>query len=167
VTVDFLVQPSREGDKGGKLRDIEPDFAAIIAPGLRCAFRDRQQVALTGSTLFGEKATREIWVAGAGAYVLLKALAFDSRGENKDAYDLYYVVRNFGGGPVDVAARLRPLLDDVDAQRALAILRRDFAEFDAVGPMRVAVFVTGDQDDELQADVVAFVNQLLAQVGAL
>lgn len=164
VTVDFLVQPSREGDKGGKLRDIEPDFAAIIAPGLRCAFRDHQQVTLTGKTLFGEKATRDVWVAGAGAYVVLKALAFDSRGENKDAYDLYYVVRNFGAGPTVVAEKLHPLLDDPEAQRALAVLRRDFAELDAVGPMRVAAFVTGGRDDALQADVVTFVAQLLANV---
>ncbi len=87
MTVDFLIQPSLAGDKGGKLRDIEPDFAAIIAPGLRCAFQDRQRVTLEGRTLFNEKATREIWVCGAGAYVVLKALAFDSRGENKDAYE--------------------------------------------------------------------------------
>lgn len=165
VTVDFLIQPSREGDKGGRLRDIEPDFAAIIAPGLRCAFRDHQQVALNGKTLFGEKATRDIWVSGAGAYVVLKALAFDSRGENKDAYDLYYMLRNFGAGPTEVAARLRPLLDDAEAQRALAVLRRDFAELEAIGPMRVAAFVTGGRDDELQADVVAFVAQLLTLVG--
>jgi hypothetical protein len=166
VTVDFLIQPSRDGDKGGKLRDIEPDFAAIIAPGLRCAFRDHQQVTIKGKTLFGEKATRKVWAAGAGAFVVLKALAFDSRGDNKDAYDLHYVVRNYGGGVDDVAAKLRPLLDDPEAQRALAVLRRDFSEFDAVGPMRVAAFVTGGQDDELQADVVAFVAQLLAKIGA-
>lgn len=60
VTVDFLIPPSREGDRGGKLRDIEPDFAAIIAPGLRCAFRDRKQVTLDGRTLFGEKANRDL-----------------------------------------------------------------------------------------------------------
>jgi len=45
-------------------------------------------VTLKGETLFGEKATRNIRVCDAGAYVVLKALAFDSRGENKDAYDL-------------------------------------------------------------------------------
>lgn len=165
VTVDFLIQPTREGDKGGKLRDLGPDFAAIIAPGLRCAFRDHQQVTLKGKTLFGEKATRDIWVSGAGAYVVLKALAFDSRGENKDAYDLFYVVRNFGAGPVDVASKMTPLLDDPDAQRALAVLQRDFVEVDAVGPMRVAAFLTGGRDDELQAEVVNFVAQLLALVG--
>jgi hypothetical protein len=165
VTLDFLIQPSREGDKPGRLRDLEADFAAIIAPGLRCAFRDRKRVTLQGTTLFGEKATREVWVSDAGAYVVLKALAFDSRGENKDAYDLFYVVRNYGAGVDDVAAKLRPLLDDSEAQRALEILQRDFSEPDAVGPMRVAAFVTGGKDDVLQADVVGFVAQLLDKVG--
>lgn len=164
VTIDFLIQPTLEGDKGGKLRALEPDFAAIIAPGLRCAFRDRKQVTLKGTTLFGEKATRDIWVCDAGAYVVLKALAFDSRGENKDAYDLYYVVRNYGAGPADVGSRLHLLLDDADAKHALTILKRDFSEPDAVGPMRVAAFVTGGKDEQLQADVVGFIGQLLATV---
>lgn len=165
VTVDFLIEPSRDGDKGGKLRDIESDFAAIIAPGLRCAFHDRLKVTLEGTTLFGEKAKRDVWVCGAGAYVVLKALAFDSRGENKDAYDLYYVVRNYGAGVDDVARQLRRLLeDDADAQRALTILERDFSSPDAVGPMRVAAFITGGKDEDLQADVVGFVLQLLNKV---
>lgn len=48
VTVDFLIQPSLPGDKGGKLRNIEPDFAAIIAPGLSLAFQDRRRVTIDG-----------------------------------------------------------------------------------------------------------------------
>ena len=165
VTVDFLIPPSREDDRGGKLRDIEPDFAAIIAPGLRCAFRDRKQVTLEGRTLFGEKATREVWVCDAGAYVALKALAFDSRGENKDAYDLFYVVRNYGSGIGDVVGKLRPLLDDDEVIKAVEVLRRDFMDPEAVGPRRVAEFVTGGPDDEVQADVVGFVSQLLRSLG--
>ena len=166
VTVDFLIQPSLVGDKGGKLRNIEPDFAAIIAPGLGCAFQDRQVVTLDGRTLFDEKARRDVWVCGAGAYVVLKALAFDGRGEPKDAYDLFYVLRNFGSGVDDVAARFQPLLGDPDAQKALAILRRDFLEPEMVGPARVAAFVAGGRNDALQADVVGFVSQLLSKLGS-
>lgn len=161
MTVDFLIPPSREGDRGGKLRDIEPDFAAFIAPGLRCAFRDRKQVTLDGRTLFGEKAAREVWVCDAGAYVVLKALAFDSRGENKDAYDLFYVLRNYGTGVREVAVNLQPLLDDDEAGKAVAVLRRDFTHRESLGPRRVAEFITGGPDDDLQADVVGFVAQLL------
>jgi len=166
VTIDFLIQPSLPGDKGGRLRNIEPDFAAIIAPGLRLAFQDRERVTIAGRTLFGEKATRDFWICGAGAYVVLKSLAFDGRGENKDAYDLYYVVRNYGSGVNEVADRLRPLVVDIEAQRAIAILQRDFSDIESVGPLRVAEFVSGAPDDEIQSDVVGFIGQLLQHVKA-
>ena len=43
----------------------------------------------SGPTVAGEDATREIWDCGARAFVVLEALAFDLRGENEDAYDLF------------------------------------------------------------------------------
>jgi hypothetical protein len=91
----------------------------------------------------------------------LKALAFRNRGENKDAYDLHYVVRNFGSGVEDVAASLRPLLAAAEAQHALQVLRDDFLDHNGVGPCRVAEFLLGGSDDETQADVVGFVKALL------
>ncbi|MCC6590784.1 MAG: hypothetical protein IT168_29105, partial [Bryobacterales bacterium] len=97
--------------------------------------------------------------------VVLKALAFASRGENKDAYDLFYVVRNFGSGVEDVAANLRPLLIDRAAAEAMAVLRRDFLDHDSIGPRRVAEFQTGGPDDAIQADVVGFMRQLLERCG--
>ncbi len=161
VTVDFLIQPSRREDKGGKLRDIEPDFAAIIAPGLHLAFMDRERVLLEGETILGEKASRHIWVSGPGAYVILKSIAFRLRGENKDAYDLFYLLRYFGSGVEDVAARLKPLLDDDRAKEAIKYLEEDFRDQNGLGPRRVADFLTGGPDDEIQADVVGFVLRLL------
>lgn len=95
---------------------LEPDFAAMIAPGLPLAFQDRRRITLEGRTVFGEKATREVWACDAGAFVVLKALAFAGRGENKDAYDLHYVIRNYGVAIDDVAARLRPLQADAQTQ---------------------------------------------------
>jgi hypothetical protein len=161
VTVDFLIPPALATDVGGKLRDIEKDFAAIIAPGLNLAVQDRRRIRLDGRTILGERAAREIWVCGPGAFVVLKALAFLGRGENKDAYDLYYFVRNFGLGVEDIASRLRPFLADGEVQRALAVLRDDFLEHEAVGPRRVAEFLRGGRDDEIQADVVGFIRALL------
>jgi hypothetical protein len=39
----------------------------------------------------GERSTRNIRVSGPGAFVVLKALAFKTRGLAKDAYDLFNV----------------------------------------------------------------------------
>ncbi|MBK6687535.1 MAG: hypothetical protein IPG45_23890 [Deltaproteobacteria bacterium] len=165
VTVDFLIQPSQASDQAGKLRNLEEDFAAIIAPGLKLAFLDRERITLDGKTILNENATRDIWVAGPGAFVVLKSLAFENRGEGKDAYDLFYVLRNFGSGVDAVAARLKPLLVEDDATKALAILERDFLDPEGIGPIRVVEFMTGQRDAATQADVVGFVQSLLDMVG--
>lgn len=161
VTVDFLIPADGPDDRGGKIQNIEPDFAAIITPGLHLAFQDRYQVKLSGVTIRGERATRDVWVCGPGAYVVLKALAFDDRGENKDAFDLYYMLRHYGSGVEDVVARSRPLLGDASARKALDVLRRDFCNNDDVGPCRVAQFHGGGADAEIQADVAGFVSLFL------
>ncbi len=162
VTVDFLIAPSLPGDKAGRLRNIENDFAAIIAPGLHLAFSDRERIRLEGKTIFGESAARDVWVAGPGAFVILKALALRNRGENKDAHDLFYVLRHVRGGLADIVRRLVPHGDDPYAREALRVLGEDFAEIDGVGPRRVAEFLGGGPDENLQADVRGLVLDLLS-----
>ncbi len=69
VSVDFLIPPSTPADRGGTIRDLEEDFAALIAPGLPLAFRDRMKVTLDGETLLGERAVRDImglWTPSGG-----------------------------------------------------------------------------------------------------
>ncbi len=163
VTVDFLIEPADSKSKPGSLFPLTKDWAAIIAPGLHLAFRNSRIINLTGLTIVGEKASRDIRVCDAGAYVVLKALAFGIRGENKDAYDLFYLLRNYGSGVSDVTALLRPLLDDDVAKKALDNLRTDFTDIEAIGPRRVAEFLYGKPDPEVQADTVGFVRQLLGE----
>ncbi|MGD9214410.1 MAG: nucleotidyl transferase AbiEii/AbiGii toxin family protein [Desulfobacteraceae bacterium] len=156
VTVDFLIPPS-----GGDLRHIEKDFAAVITPGLHLAFQDKKKVPLKGVTLKGEKAEREIWVCGPGVFIVLKALAFHQRGENKDAYDLYFVIRNYGSGIDEVCECLSPLLKEAETKSALEILTRDFIDPDSVGPSRVAQFQYNEPNPDLQADVAGYIRELL------
>ena len=161
VTVDFVIPPSLDEDEGGKIRHIENDFAAVITPGLQLAFTDRQRLSLRGTTILGEKAGRDLWVCGPGAFVTLKALAFGTRGENKDAYDLYYVIRNYGSGVDDLLEHLNPILHDRETQKALQMLRRDFSDPYGVGPRRVAEFLYAAPSEDLQADIAGFVRDLL------
>jgi hypothetical protein len=106
---------------------------------------------------------REIRACGAGAFVALKALAFHLRGENKDAYDLFYLLRNYGRGVSDVAAELRPLLADACAVKAMECLRADFANSDATGSNRAAEFLYGRPNAAIQAVAAGFVRRLLAE----
>ena len=164
ATVDFLIPPSAEENQRSRIKHREKDFGAVVTPGLELAFRDREIVSMEGVTIMGERAARDIPVCGPGAFVVLKALAFRSRGEPKDAYDLYYTVRNFGGGSDEVAARLATLRPDPNAEAALDILREDFSAPDLLGPIRAAAFNGDETDDVLRQDVVGFVRALLGEV---
>lgn len=166
VTIDFLISPTLEGDKGGGIRDLEQGFAAFIMPGLQLAFRDRVTIQLSGQTLMGESATRNIQVCGPGAYVVLKALALRLRGENKDAYDLYYLLRNHGAGVAGIAAAMATLMDDPKTQEAIEFLEEDFATLDSIGPVRISRFLMDDLDAGIQAESVAYVKQLVRSVVA-
>lgn len=148
------------------MRDIEDDFAAIIAPGLRLAFLDRVKVTLDGPTIRKEQARREVTVCGAGAFIVMKALAFHIRGENKDAYDLVYVLRNFGEGPAAVADRLAPLAREPEALEAKRHLTEDFESVRHIGPLRAAEFLHGAPNDDAQADAWGAVRDLLDRLPA-
>jgi hypothetical protein len=149
----------------GRIKSIEPDFAAIIAPGLRLAFEDRLRVPLEGRTIRGERAKRDVWVCGPGAFVAMKAMAFRSRGENKDAYDLTYILQNYEGGARSVARRFATLLAAEEASQALKLLDEDFALADSLGPARVAEFLYGEGNDAAAADAWASVRDLVDAVG--
>ena len=154
------------GREGVDPAELEAAKQAIIAPGLHLAFANNQTVTLDGRTIAGETARRDIRVCGAGAFVVLKALAFHIRGEKKDAYDLFYLLRNYGGGVADVAAQLRPLIKDVSTKKALAYMREDFQESESIGPRRVAEFLFGRPEVDTQADALGFVRRLLAECRA-
>ncbi len=170
VTVDFLIQPSSEEDHGGESRHLEGDFSAFITPGLHLAFSDRKKVGLRGHTIFDEWAERDVWVCGAGAFIVLKALATRGRGENKDCYDLahmLYAVLFDESLRKDVLSFFAEHRNDSQVQEALSIIRQDFTRPDGIGPIRAARFLRNEPDDEIQADVVGLATRLLDEVGDL
>ncbi len=165
VTLDFLI-PATDEDKGKarRFKNLEKDFAALPTDGLMLAFSDYVEVTLNGPTIKSEMIeNRKIRVCGPGAFVVLKSIAFFNRGENKDAYDLFYTIRNFGSGPKEVAKRFLSLGENEHCERALSILRNDFLKIDAVGASRAAKFLLGEdaEDDDLQAEVIGFINSFL------
>lgn len=64
-------------------------------------------------------------------------------------------------GVGDVASRIKPLLGDPSTRQAIDYLKEDFQSHDGIGPMRVAEFIMGAADDDIQADVVGIIGQLL------
>ena len=92
VTVDLLIPPSDETDRGGgAILHIASDLAAIVTPGLELAFNDRNWKGSSGSTPywcmghpgFSQDATLEPLPCS-------RRLPLGTGQKNKDAYDLFY-----------------------------------------------------------------------------
>jgi hypothetical protein len=171
VKIDFLMPPVPAQDQAMRVQNLEPDFGAVVTPGLELAFDERVNIELDGRTLKGERAHRAVPVCGPAAFVVLKALAFGDRGEPKDAYDLVYVIRHAAGRGTAIAERLHLHAQHHAAivARALGLLHRDFDNPDEIGPLRAAAFaVTADAElDDTAADAHGFVDDLLRAAAKL
>jgi hypothetical protein len=166
ATIDFLIPPLPGQEDGQRLQNLDPDFAAVVTEGLGLAFDERHEIEINGHTRRGEAIKRTVPVCGPAAFIVLKSLAFDDRGEPKDAYDLAYAIRRAPGGAGKIARILEQHSDrDADAVRlALTKLDGNFASIDHTGPRRAAEFISGeggDADDDAadaQGQVADLIN---------
>lgn len=164
VTIDFLIQLNDQSAVSGKLTQIESDFAAITVEGLELAFIAKRRIALSGALPNGATLSRPVWVCGPAAFVTLKANAYRIRGENKDAYDLFYLLREVGVS--DALADFQCFdREHPTIQRALRILQEDFLN-DTAGRVQAAEFISGSRDDAIEGDVLAHIARLLDGLGA-
>jgi hypothetical protein len=95
----------------------------------------------------------------------MKAIAMANRLMEKDAWDIYYCIRNYPGGIERLAEEFHPLLKNKLTREALMNLKEKFASPDHVGPKHVADFEEITDADEgalLQRDAYERVNALLA-----
>lgn len=163
ITVDFMIE-ARGDERPPQTASLTRDLGATVMPAIELAFRDQETVELEGVTLSGERASARVRCCGPGAFVVLKALAFLRRSKdherNKDAYDLDFVLKNYGAGPATVAERLRPLLDHDEARVAVGVLRDEWASAGARGPQRLALFLDRVGDEDLLNDAVGAVDAL-------
>jgi hypothetical protein len=142
-----------------------PTLRDSLTRQLPLAFRDRQRIRISGKSIDKKEVVAAAWVCGPGAYTIIKALTYQDRGEPKDAYDLYYVLRNYGDGVGDVVSRLAPLLTDLEARKGLKVLEDFFLDENDDGPIAVAVFIHKRPHPETQAEVVGLVRQLVQGCG--
>lgn len=111
------------------------DFAVQRADGADLAVRFYQLVAVAGPTPDGGTNRMEIAVCSIPALLAMKGHALAGRYKQKDAYDIYYCVRNYPGG-IEVLAQEYCLL--LGHFRHIA---DKFDTFEGYGPTCVRRFV--------------------------
>jgi predicted nucleotidyltransferase len=113
----------------------------------------------------------EIAVASIPALLAMKGFAIRDRHKQKDAYDIYYCVRNYPGGIDALAADCRPLLAFKEAVEGYGFVAEKFSTPDGYGPTSVRRFVEetrllGERTaDQWQQDAFGQVDAWLSAVG--
>jgi hypothetical protein len=139
VVVDFLMP--RHADVLKNEPPLINGFAVQRADGADLATRFYEMVAIGGQMPGGGSNRVEVAVCSIPALLAMKGHALDGRYKQKDAYDIYYCVRNFPDGIPALAEACRPLLGHSSGKRGYRIIAEKFDTVDGHGPTCVRQFV--------------------------
>ena len=141
VVVDFLMP--RDAKIARNKPPILSGFAVQRADGAELALRFHQMVAIEGDMPAGGSNRVHIAVASIPALLAMKGYAIENRLKRKDAYDIYYSVRNFPGGIDDLVKATGPLLNVESARKGYLLIAGKFRSIEDFGPTSVREFVEG------------------------
>ena len=169
VVVDFLMP--RDATIARNTPPLVANFAVQRADGADLALRFKKLVAIEGDMPDGGRNRVQIAVASIPALLAMKGYAIAKRLKPKDAYDIYYSVRNFPGGIDALAAATRPLLAVSTARTGFLHILEKFRHLNDFGPTSVRQFVDrpdmlgGRTADQWQQDAFGQVNAWLSALG--
>lgn len=143
VIVDFLMP--RDAEIVKNVPPLINEFAVQRASGADLALRFYQMVAIEGPMPNGGRNRVEIAVASIPALLAMKGFAVQGRNKQKDAYDIYYCVRNYPDGIEALAEACRPLLAHASGKQGYHYIAEKFNEVEGYGPTCVRRFVEDTQ----------------------
>jgi len=151
VVVDLLMP--REVKLAKNKPPLIANFAVQKADGAAVAMTQFVERHLEGRMPDGRRNAVDLRVASIPAFLVMKGYALVGRDKRKDAYDIYFAVRAFEGGPVALADACRALLADPVARRGFEHIAGKFMAVDAFGPETVRIFTResvalGDMTEE-------------------
>ena len=169
IVVDFLMPRDAVIDRNKP--PIIEDFAVQRADGTDLAMRFNQMVAVRGAMPNGGTNQVEIAVCSIPALLAMKGYAVHNRLKQKDAYDIYYCIRNYPEGIDALAKDCLPLLNLPSGATGYGFINEKFAVIDGFGPTCVKNFVQeskilGDRTpDQWQRDAFGQVDEWLRAIG--
>lgn len=146
VKLDLVTGDEPGGTAAGASVLIQ-DLSVVRLRGVELALERASTVTLTGVLPSGEENTVTARIVTVPAYLCLKAFALDERKKAKDAYDVYFCLKEYMGGSANLARECRELLSNERGREAMTILRGKFGTLNSVGPQWAADVAAGQGED--------------------
>jgi len=142
--------------------------AALKATGGNFAFEVApNKVKIAGKRPDGADDSATVNLVAVAPFLMMKAAAL-GRGKPKDAYDIFFVIKNYPGGIKQLAEEFAPFRERTLVKEGLQKLADKFASVKHAGPVDVADFLEQDADSEekerIKRDVYECVSSFLKYV---
>jgi Nucleotidyl transferase AbiEii toxin, Type IV TA system len=169
IIVDFLMPRGAE-----IVRNKPPlisNFAVQRADGADLATTFYKMVAIEGTMPSGGTNRVEVAVCSIPALLAMKGHALNGRYKQKDAYDIYYCIRNYPGGTEVLAEECKAILTRTSGEAGYRFIDAKFTAVDDFGPTCVRQFVQASQilgsrtPDQWQRDAFGQVDAWLRSLG--
>jgi hypothetical protein len=106
---------SKNGDtdkvtsKKHRYQEIQPDLKARKARGSELALQYCTKMSIKGTMPNGSADTVESQVSNVLPFIVMKGMAMHDRHKEKDAWEIYFCIKHFKGGPKEVSSNSRKL----------------------------------------------------------
>jgi len=124
------------------------DIRARKARGCDLAFLYKISTKISAKMPDGAKNQIEINISSIIPFLSMKGMAIESRYKEKDAYDIYFVIKNYPGGIEKLAEEFKPIINNKLVKEGLGKIRKKFKSFESPGPVWVAEFLEIDDSEE-------------------
>jgi hypothetical protein len=166
VQIDLLA--GEYGGTGEKHRTQRiQDVKARKARGCDIAFRSFTEIKIEGKLPDGAIDNATIRVASIMPFLVMKGMALHDRIKEKDAWDVYYCLRNYPGGLDKVFDEFYDFLDNSLVKEGMEKLADKFSSPDHLGPKMVADFeevADWEARQFLQRDAYERVHYLIERI---
>jgi len=170
VIIDLLMP------KDAKVRDHRPPLIEGLKvqriDGGIYALDHYQEISIDGLKPDGRPNKVKILVASPPALLVMKGYALVGRDKQKDAYDIWFCIRNYEGGINVLADVCKPLLEEEEARTAYLNIAGKFRHENDFGPITVRRFLENSLDkcadmtaEQIQMDAFFRVNKWCELLG--
>lgn len=150
IKVDFITEPeAAQKLSGKKFMAVQKDLQAVIIRGSSIVFSHNFEHTIGGVLPSGASTKAVTKIADIVGSLTTKGLALKGRYKEKDAYDIYFTLRHYRGGPARAAEIVAAYTGEPIVGEALAEIRAKFETAKSEGPFQVAYFLA-PSDEKLR-----------------
>lgn len=167
VEIDFLSGEYGGTGKSHRTQKIQ-DINARKARGCDLVFQDNLTISIKNPMPDGSLNQISIKIANAIPFLVMKGMALWDRYKEKDAYDIYFIIKNYPGGIEKLTKTFKHIKSNKLVQEGLGKILAKFDSIDAIGPTWLVKFLDIEDDEEIDSikrDVYERVKILMRRLG--